>query len=85
MYKVTDLTEDSVDPTKYTFTWLISKDATKSVGALAFLVRFACIETDSTVLYDWHTDIFTGIYVSKGIDNTAIVEEYSDVLEKNED
>lgn len=63
--------------------WLIDGKATKYAGSLNFLVTFKCIGDDGSACYVWHTAIFTGIFVSPGIDNgEAITEDYSDVLEQ---
>ena len=63
--------------------WLIDGNATKYAGSLNFLVKFKCIGDDGSACYVWNTAIFTGIFVSPGIDNgEAITEDYSDVLEQ---
>lgn len=63
--------------------WLIDGKATKYAGSLNFLVKFKCIGDDGSACYVWNTAIFTGIFVSPGIDNgEAITEDYSDVLEQ---
>ena len=60
--------------------WLISRNATQYVGTLEFQMRFVCV-TDGEVDYDWHTDIHTGITISKGMHHSdAIATEYADVL-----
>ncbi len=63
--------------------WLISSNATRYAGYLAFLIRFACVAADGTIEYAWHTEIYKGIAVTDGMSNgEAIVEEYADVLEQ---
>lgn len=63
--------------------WLIDGNATKYAGSLNFLVKFKCIGDDGSACYVWNTAIFSGIFVSPGIDNgEAITEDYSDVLEQ---
>ena len=75
IYYVPDLSASETDPEKLTFSWLISGNATKYAGALAFRVRFCCIDENGKYTYKWHTDIFKGITISDGLDNTAILEE----------
>lgn len=80
VYPVTDAT---VDGDNLTFSWLVSGNATKYPGSLNFLVRFGCLEDDSTFSYLWHTDIFKNITISDGMNNTeAVAEDYSDILEQ---
>ena len=63
------------------FSWLISAAATKHAGALAFLVRFTCLN-GTEIVYDWHTAIYDGITVGQGMNNgTAVVTDYSDAVE----
>lgn len=86
VYAVTDLQLSPEDENVVICSWLISQNATRLVGSLNFLVRFACV-TDDTVDYVWNTAIFTGIAVSSGIYNgDVIVEQHADILEqwKNE-
>ena len=69
------------------FSWIIYRTATKYAGNLNFLIKFSCIDDDSTIVYQWNTDIFKGIMISTGMDNEeAIVEDNIDLLEqwKNE-
>lgn len=81
VYEVTDLQLSPADENVVICSWLLSGNATKYAGALSFVVRFACMDGDR-VEYAWHTSIFAGISVSKGINNSeAVTTEYSDVLE----
>lgn len=87
VYEVEDLAVDSEDSTVVKFSWLISRNATKFVGTLNFLIDFRCVSDDGTVAYAWHTDIFKGVTVSAGMNNDETIEEkYPDILEqwKNE-
>ena len=43
LYTVEDLREDPDDESKVIFSWLISRQATTKKGALAFIVRFECV------------------------------------------
>ena len=83
IYEVDDLAVSPESNDTVIFSWLISGNATKYVGMLSFVVRFACT-TGDTVDYAWHTGIFTGISVSSGIlnDAEAMIEPYVDVLEQ---
>ena len=81
VYEVKDLQIDPEDESKLVFSWLVSGDATQTVGALDFLIRFACVLDDDTVDYAWHTAVFKGISVTSGMNNgKAVAESYPDVL-----
>lgn len=61
--------------------WLISGGATRLVGKLSFIVRYACVD-GNIVKYAWNTAV-AGVDVSTGIDaSDAVVADYSDVLER---
>lgn len=82
------MVEVQVDPLsgtseeKIVFSWLISEEATRLGGSLNFAIRFAKV-TGEVVEYDWHTEIFTSILISKGLSNApSIVSENTDILEK---
>ena len=80
VYECTDFSVASDDEDVVICSWLISGEATKYEGSLNFCLRFACL-TDETIDYQWFSDIFKGISVSKGIYNTEYVaEEYADIL-----
>ena len=73
----------SDNPDIITFSWLISGAATKYNGSLNFAIRFYCLSDESEIEYSWGTNIYSGIKVSNGLDNSeTIVEDYVDVLEK---
>ena len=65
------------------YDWVISRNATKYVGMMSFLVKFICVDEDGDIGYLWQTDIFTKVVVSESIDNTeTAIEDTSDILEK---
>lgn len=81
VYTVTDLSVAETDPEKLLFSWLLSGNATKYAGALAFRVRFCCIDENGAYTYKWHSGTFKKVSVSEGPDNTAAVEEdFSDAF-----
>ena len=83
IYPITDIRIDPEDETKAYCTWLLSRNVTNQAGALSFLLRFECVDDAGNITYSWSTDIFKGISVSAGIDNTDEVYEQSvDVLEQ---
>ena len=83
VYEVDDVTVSSDDPDTITFSWLISGASTKYNGSLHFAIRFYCLSDESEIEYSWGTNIYSGIKVSNGLDNSeTIVEDYVDVLEK---
>lgn len=79
IYQITDV---SVDEELITFEWLVSGFATRFAGSLNFLIRFAFAEEDSTYSYLWHTDIFKGITILEGMNNSeAIVKQNPDIID----
>lgn len=61
--------------------WLISGGATRLIGKLSFIVRYACMD-GNIVKYAWNTAV-ASVDVSTGIDaSDAVVADYSDVLER---
>ena len=71
--------------------WLISDNATKYVGTLAFLVQFLCTSegTDETgkpisiTDYKWHTSPYDSMVIAEGMDYSGeTVDRYTDVLEQ---
>ena len=83
VYEVADAKVSGEDSETVVFSWLISQNATKLVGGLSFIIRFACTAADGTLEYVWSTAIYSGITVSNGIYNSEnIVEQYADVLEQ---
>ena len=79
IYRITDV---SVDEELVTFEWLVSGFATRFAGSLNFLIRFAFAEEDSTYSYLWHTDIFKGITILEGMNNSeAIVKQNPDIID----
>ena len=85
IYKVKDVQVSDQDPNVIIFTWLIDQAATKYVGSLNFLVRFACEDdTDpNTYSYVWNTAVHTDIKISSGLCNSDVIyEDYTDVLQQ---
>lgn len=50
--------------------WLVSNNATMYAGTLHFVVRYACVAEDSTIDYQWFTNIYSVISIAQGIFNT---------------
>ena len=83
VYEVSDLAVNEEDETKVHCSWLLSQNATKEVGSLHFLLRFACVAEDGIIDYAWNTAKFKGISISEGLYNSeSIAEKYADVLEQ---
>lgn len=84
LYEVNDMQLSPDSDNKVIFSWLISQNATNYAGQLNFLIKFICINDDKTTIdYQWHSSIYTGISISNGMNNSeSVVEEYADVLEK---
>lgn len=82
VYLVDDLGTSPNDENVVIFSWLVSGNATQLAGSLSFRIRFICL-TGEVVDYAWHTSIFENLSIGKGMSNSAaVVEKYSDVLEK---
>lgn len=82
IYEVTDLRVCPDDDKIVECSWEISGQATQLVGALYFVVQFACMENDK-IVYSWNTARHTGVTIAEGIDNGAETEEeYEDILTK---
>lgn len=86
IYTVDDLQIDENDNETITLSWLLSQNVTQRVGKLEFLIRFACTDGESNIMYAWNTAIFDTIKVAKGMNNTDIIDQtYPDVLVAKED
>ena len=80
LYLVEDLQVCPDEPDTLFCTWLISRNATKYVGKLHFLLRFACVTEDDTD-YVWSTAIYSDVLISQGLYCAeTILEQYSDIL-----
>ena len=83
VYRVDDLQISPDSDDVVICSWLISQNATQHDGTLNFILRYACVAEDSTVDYQWFSDIYKEITVSEGIFNSeAVATEYSDILEQ---
>lgn len=83
VYEVDDLKISEDDENTVVLSWLISSNATKFAGSLNFIIKFKCVADDGTVDYVWNTEVYKGIRISDGIDNSgSVVENYSDILER---
>lgn len=68
LYDVTDLQPSPEDENIAICSWLISGNATQLAGPLHFRLTFKCV-TDR-VDYAWSTDVYKGLSVSDGINNS---------------
>ena len=83
LYEVDDLRVSTDDPSTMVFSWLISSEGTALIGTLSFLVEFICKNDEDVIEYSWHTGIYTGGIVSKGMNNSEIViGQHYDVLNR---
>lgn len=81
VYLATDVATTGDEAENIAFSWLISHQATKYMGALNFLIKFICYAEDGSVKYAWHSAIYKGISISSGLDcGEATVEDYNDIL-----
>ena len=80
IYEVDDLSLSTSDPSILTCSWLVSRNATLYAGSLNFVLRFSCVESEVTE-YAWNTNVYSGLVVSGGINNTeTVTESYPDIL-----
>ena len=80
VYLVEDLQVSPDDEQRVIFSWLVSREATGIKGTLQFLVCFKCLN-GTTIDYEWHSAIFSGIKISGGMDNVpGELEEHSDLI-----
>lgn len=82
IYEIDDLQISPENEDLVICSWLISRHATKYVGALFFVLRFECVN-DGESNYALNTLVYEGVRVGKGLFNSEIiVEEYGDILTK---
>lgn len=74
IYECDDLQIAPDDENVVICSWLISKNATRFVGSLFFVIRFICSE-DREITYSWNTARHTGLSVTDGIYNGEDVDE----------
>lgn len=81
VYTVKDIAVLDNDENTAVCSWLISENATQYAGKLNFMIRFACLADDGTVLYRWNTGIYSELTVVSGYDNgEAVIEDFPDIL-----
>ena len=79
IYSVNDLSISRDDENVVTGTWLVSRNGTVYPGSLNAIFRFACVDEDThEITYQWFSDIYTGLKISKGIYNTDTLTEDND-------
>lgn len=81
VYECDDLQIAPNDENVVICSWLISKNATRFIGSLFFVIRFICSE-GREITYSWNTARHTGLSVTDGIYNgEEIDEQYADILQ----
>lgn len=81
LYDVVDMAVNPDNEEEVVFTWLVSANATQLIGSLRFVIRMSCVDDDGTIIYAWHTAVYSGIVVSPGIYNSEeVMLEYADIL-----
>lgn len=79
IYSVDDLSISRDDENVVTGTWLVSRNGTVYPGSLNAIFRFACVDEDThEITYQWFSDIYTGLKISKGIYNADALTEDND-------
>lgn len=82
VYTVDDLLFAADDNETVVCSWLISSNATQLAGSLHFLLKFRCVEGNTTT-YTWHTDVYKNIRVAEGIHAGETLEaDYVDIIEQ---
>ena len=77
-----DFRVDPEDESKVVCSWEIDINATRLAGSLNFLLFFKCKEND-VITYGWHTAIYEGIFIAKGINaDESFEQDYVDVIER---
>ena len=80
IYSVDDLSISRDDENVVTGTWLVSRNGTVYPGSLNAIFRFACVDEDThEITYQWFSDIYTGLKISKGIYNADTLTEDNDI------
>lgn len=74
VYECDDLQIAPDDEKVVMCSWLISKNATRFIGSLFFVIRFICSE-GREITYSWNTARHTGLSVTDGIYNGEDVDE----------
>lgn len=63
--------------------WLISQNATSTVGPLVFMLRFAQVNDDATVEYAWSTQSYDNVKIVESIDSVNLFEgQYVDAIQQ---
>lgn len=82
VYEVNDLQVSPDDEDVVICSWLVSSNATRYVGTLAFALSFKCSDDSGEIIYSWNTAVNNNVVVSSTLNNGgAVVAQYSDVLE----
>lgn len=83
VYDAYDLKVNPNNKDTVIFTWLIHRESTQLVGTLNFLIQYICEDEDGTIVYEWHTDMYTNVLIKKTRNNgDEIVQTYPDLLEQ---
>lgn len=83
VYTVDDLAIYPYINDTLTCSWLISQNATSTVGPLSFMLRFAQVNDDATIDYAWSTQIYDDVDIIETIDSVeSFPEEYVDAIEQ---
>lgn len=83
VFKDTKMHVSEDDPSTLILQWKISGNATKYAGNLNFRILFACTDGNSNFTYKKWTEIYKGIIISDGFDNSeAAMEGYADIIEQ---
>lgn len=86
MYDVKDMQIHPNNPEHVAFSWLITDNATKYVGSLAFGIRFCCTDKDNVADYVWKTAVNKDIKISEGMNTAESVDEaIPDIIAQWED
>ena len=83
VYTVDDMAIDPSTTDIFTCSWLISRNATKHVGKLTFMLRFVQMDDAGVISYAWSTKTYEKVRVLENIDAVdSFEDEYVDVIEQ---
>ena len=81
MYLAEDVTVDPTDESIMHFSWVLSRDATKTKGVLSFLVCAKAVDGDGNEVNHWNSELNREMTISEGLEvQEAIINQYPDII-----
>lgn len=84
LYRATNVTPDSNDPSIMHFDWTITRNVTEAFGQIVFLVCIKKADADGNEKNHWNSELCKSCTVSEGleIDGEELKEIYPDIIEQ---